>query len=480
MPIFSLKKYVQTYTVPSNVHKLIISAMGAKGGTGREISDGPILPSPGGQGAYVAASFDVTPGDTFGIFVGARGGDGVGSGGGGGGGASWVWNNNMTPYPTDGNSIIVAGGGGGGNGYISSPDPGSGGYGLSANGTGVAAGNAGTNIYDAGSGGVTGGGGTGGDILIAATYTGGNGGDSSNVNGIDGSGGPGTPGSGGTGSSTGTGGDGGGGGTYNSGNTTPSYSLATPGGGGGFPFGGGGGAASDQLTGGMGGSANGSTNLAKGQSATGEAYVEQGDNNAGGGGGGGGAGGGGGGSGVGGGGGGYNGGVANGGIFDTMNPQSSGGGFSFISSNLSSTELARIDGNMLFGLNSEDGFVNITAIAYPPILLSESSSKLMSSVLRGNWNSNGTSYSNVFTSCDNNTICGSITVSYDKGTGPISIILTDSLGSTYCTYTINDTCNSRSITFNAISAINVFKDIPGDISQGTYCLSFVNSCDEDC
>lgn len=87
----------QTYTVPSDIAYVVVKAWGGGGG-------GPYGGTAnGGAGAYVSASYSVTPGQNINIVVGARGGR---SAGGVYGGASIV------TFPSGGK--LFAGGGGGG------------------------------------------------------------------------------------------------------------------------------------------------------------------------------------------------------------------------------------------------------------------------------------------------------------------------------------------------------------------------------
>ncbi len=112
----------QTFTVPSCVNTITITARGASGGAGA--SGGPALSigGNGGFGAIASGIFTITPGAVLSLFVGGAGGSGNGIGGfnggansgtvngGGGGGATDVRLGGLTLT----NRIIVAGGGGGG------------------------------------------------------------------------------------------------------------------------------------------------------------------------------------------------------------------------------------------------------------------------------------------------------------------------------------------------------------------------------
>jgi hypothetical protein len=99
-----------------------ITAFGAQGGNGHGAS-GDI--GPGGKGAGVSGSFDLTAGEMLQIAVGGMGVSGppvhlppnldVGDNGGGGGGGSFVVGPNDTPL------VIAGGGGGGGGANITNP-----------------------------------------------------------------------------------------------------------------------------------------------------------------------------------------------------------------------------------------------------------------------------------------------------------------------------------------------------------------------
>lgn len=119
---FTFTGDVQTFTVPTGVTSMVITAQGAEGGNGGTSVSGA------GFGGLVSATLAVTPGSTLSIFVGGQGGTGtfasgaggfnggapggVGSLAGGGGGASDVRAGGVAL--TD--RIIVAGGGGGAGG----------------------------------------------------------------------------------------------------------------------------------------------------------------------------------------------------------------------------------------------------------------------------------------------------------------------------------------------------------------------------
>ena len=212
LAIFSFGPPV-TFTVPSGVTSLTITASGGQGGTA---FGGP--PGPGGLGGSITATIDVTPGESLEIFAGGPGvnatifhaGLGGINGGGGGGRSSGCCDGRGAGAAGGGasdvrrggnqlvNRVIVAGGGGGG--------------GMTATLAGVA-------------------GGAGGGLI------GGNGGDSPGA----------TGGAGGTQSAGGAGGGGLGAGQSGSlgtgGNGGGNVPAGGGGGGGGGLFGGGGGAA---------------------------------------------------------------------------------------------------------------------------------------------------------------------------------------------------------------------------------------------
>jgi hypothetical protein len=102
----------QGYTVPSGYTQLFVQAGGAEGG-----ADGTwASPTPGGKGGSVQAVIPVIPGETVGVDVGCRGGDGTGQHGGGGGGG----------YGNGGNGGVTGvgqnGAGGGGSSSVTSWD----------------------------------------------------------------------------------------------------------------------------------------------------------------------------------------------------------------------------------------------------------------------------------------------------------------------------------------------------------------------
>jgi len=116
---FSYTGNVQTWTVPAGVYSVDVDLYGAQGGTNSS--------NPGGYGARVQGTLQVTPGDVLSIYVGGQptstaggwngGGNGYSSGRGGGGATDIRINGTSLS-----NRIIVAGAGGGagwnnGNGY---------------------------------------------------------------------------------------------------------------------------------------------------------------------------------------------------------------------------------------------------------------------------------------------------------------------------------------------------------------------------
>jgi hypothetical protein len=100
--IYNFSGKIDTFTVPSNVNKIIITVIGAAGGIDT------ISNFPGGFGALVSGEFDVIPGDKLKLLVGETP---VRNGGGGGSFVSDLLNN----------PIIIAGGGGG-SGILDSPE----------------------------------------------------------------------------------------------------------------------------------------------------------------------------------------------------------------------------------------------------------------------------------------------------------------------------------------------------------------------
>jgi chitodextrinase len=144
----------QTYTVPANTGSVIIRAWGAGGGAG-----GANIP--GGAGAFVTATYSVTPGQTITVAPG-NGGSGAGLSGGGpgvGGAATVVTRQG-------GFTIYAAAGGGGGNaagGY-----GGAGGASSGQNGGGSVGGGGGTTSGSGSSTHGTGGAGGSGDGMCEA------------------------------------------------------------------------------------------------------------------------------------------------------------------------------------------------------------------------------------------------------------------------------------------------------------------------
>lgn len=99
------------FTIPAGVHEITVTAIGAAGGDDFNV---PV----GGKGAYIQATLDVTPGQTFYAEVGGKGASMLDSGGvygsaGAGGGASDI-RTVTAGQPVSLNSrLLVAGGGGG-------------------------------------------------------------------------------------------------------------------------------------------------------------------------------------------------------------------------------------------------------------------------------------------------------------------------------------------------------------------------------
>ncbi|MBB3842246.1 hypothetical protein FHS57_006277, partial [Runella defluvii] len=227
-PIYAISSSggIQTFTVPTGVTSITITAKGAAGGNGK---------STGGKGATVKATFSVASGAVLNIVVGAQGASRDDRYGGGGGG-SFV---SVGAFNTT--NLLVAAGGGGGNGDQpggnASTEPGSGEGGNYGNGmTGGGGGGGGINGTggDAGYDFQGGGGGSG----APEGFEGGKSGISGTFGGYGGGGGSGYGGGGGGGYTGGNGGNesesggGGGGGSYTkSGATAKTISIDNTGGG---------------------------------------------------------------------------------------------------------------------------------------------------------------------------------------------------------------------------------------------------------
>jgi len=97
---------IQTFTIPTGIHKINIEASGAEGG--------PVLPKFGGKGATMKGTFNVSPGQVLNIVVGQMGlAQGTNNcNGGGGGGGTFVY------LIGTGQPMIAAGGGGGGHLFL--------------------------------------------------------------------------------------------------------------------------------------------------------------------------------------------------------------------------------------------------------------------------------------------------------------------------------------------------------------------------
>jgi len=224
---------IQTYTVPTGVTSLNVTAKGAQGGD-------YLAPTyVGGLGATMNCVIAVTPGHVLGVVVGQQGGISPYCAGGGGG--TFVWDAIAATHP-----LVAAGGGGGatsaenGNNASSTTSGGSGGgITYEDGGTGGIGGTAPSVISVAfgagGCGWLTNGsnGSTGGTVGTAST-----GGDSPNPS-LTGAGAGGTGGGPGGGPTGGIGGFGGGGGGQ-IGGTSAAPSGGGAGGGGGYSGGGGG------------------------------------------------------------------------------------------------------------------------------------------------------------------------------------------------------------------------------------------------
>ncbi len=138
--VFSYTGAIQQFIVPNRVTAIQVNAIGALGGTG---GGG----QPGGAGANITSTINVTPGQVLYIVVGGYPGQSAtaeygfaGNGGlansttgygGAGGGLSGVFTSSS---PTTANALIVAGGGGGGSGTGGTTNY-NGGAALNSNGT---------------------------------------------------------------------------------------------------------------------------------------------------------------------------------------------------------------------------------------------------------------------------------------------------------------------------------------------------------
>ena len=248
----------QTFNVPNGVTLLTVDAYGAQGGSGNggygASNYGCNCSAPGGLGAHIKGSFNVTPGDVIRVLVGQAGGGFGGPHGNenGGGGGSFVVN------LTTSTLLVVAGGGGGGpslnygSGCTRNPADGNGqagnngatpvctncGCGSGAGGSGGSGGSTSGSYEGGGGGGYTGNGSSGGTHCSTA------GGGQSYTNG--GTGGLGNTcydGTGGYNNSGGFGGGGGGmlggpgaGGGYSGGGTVGNWSTYSTWGGGGGSY----------------------------------------------------------------------------------------------------------------------------------------------------------------------------------------------------------------------------------------------------
>ena len=158
-----------TFTVPAGVNSVSFAAIGA-GGAGKSPNPGYSGMGGGGGGGAYKNSVSVTPGDTFGVWVGA-GGPAVAPCGGGGTGCSACCGGNS--YVTQGGTKIMEAQGGRGGGYASQQavmlcgdGGGGGGYNMGGNGNRHdSAGSQGYGHYSGGSGGYGGGGGGGNGFL---------------------------------------------------------------------------------------------------------------------------------------------------------------------------------------------------------------------------------------------------------------------------------------------------------------------------
>lgn len=214
----------KAWTVPAGVTSATFVVSGAAGGAGIGGH------APGGRGGESTATLGVTPGQTFTIVVGCRGGNGAlntggvggtgdGTGGSGGGATNGAGGGGGGSSVSRGALPVIVAGGGGGGGGSSSGDESEGGSGGGANQNGA-----------------------NGEDGVCTPPAGGRGATTS------------APGAGGTGPTNGSPGSGtdGGDGTVNG-----TQSTTGSGGGGGGYFGGGGGAASDNQGCGGGGGGSG-------------------------------------------------------------------------------------------------------------------------------------------------------------------------------------------------------------------------------
>jgi prepilin-type N-terminal cleavage/methylation domain-containing protein len=146
---------IQTWTVPIT-GSYVIDAYGAQGGYSYLLSTNTI--NPGGKGAWIKGTFNLTAGQVISILVGQPGYDYANNfRAGGGGGGTFITNKE------DGTLLIAAGGGGGAGQYVTTPaangqsgtDGGSGtkGPGPSFVAGGISGAGGGTSTYSGGGGG---------------------------------------------------------------------------------------------------------------------------------------------------------------------------------------------------------------------------------------------------------------------------------------------------------------------------------------
>ncbi|CAN0448081.1 unnamed protein product [Ectocarpus fasciculatus] len=130
---------VQQFVVPSGVHCVSVSAYGAQGGTPSRYSY-----APGGKGAFMQSTFEVTPGSVFDVYVGGRGFDTYGGWNGGGSGAlssgRAAYGGGASDVRPSGGGLntrlMVAAGGGGGSYSCSTGTGGEGGCAVGGMGSG--------------------------------------------------------------------------------------------------------------------------------------------------------------------------------------------------------------------------------------------------------------------------------------------------------------------------------------------------------
>lgn len=147
---FSYTGASSSFSVPTGVTSMTISARGGQGGTSNGINGGTSTVSFGGQATgtinvssgqvfyFAVAGIGANGSSTFGTGGFPNGGNGAASGsfiGGGGGGASWV-STSSNPTASSSNYVLVAAGGGGSGGFNADTRRGGSGGGLTGGGGG--------------------------------------------------------------------------------------------------------------------------------------------------------------------------------------------------------------------------------------------------------------------------------------------------------------------------------------------------------